>query len=123
MIQDKNEIGRAKSEIKSIISGEPQSILDTTLLSQQLGISEDSILDSLIELQKVKLVQPIFFWECTNGFGTSREAFDIREFPEHIRCDRCGEVHWFSQDQIEVHFVPDTHSDPIYTEEGSGISS
>jgi hypothetical protein len=86
-------------------------LLDVEILKQQLGVDAEieEISRSVIELTARDALSTVFFWMCSQGWGATLERKNIRDFPDAIECERCGQVHYFSQEDVQVHFLPTDH--------------
>lgn len=109
------------SELESILvrhlRQDPEAVVDDDIVVQELRSvpqlaeiprerQRELAHRLLLELVSLEALKTVFLWICANGLGTTREAEDITSFPSVVFCERCGEEHFFSDEEIEVHFLP-----------------
>lgn len=84
---------------------DPAAVIDDDVLQLQTHDSLEQIHHILVLCQAEGLVRPVVFWRCPNGFGTTKEADHVGDLPQQIECDRCGQTHWYSAQDVEIRFV------------------
>jgi len=93
-------------ELVKTLREDPNALIDGDILTQQLGVDSKHVFALLLELVAQHDLRRMYFWLCSRGRGSTMESEDIQTFPDWIECDRCGDVHYFSQNDIEIHFLP-----------------
>jgi hypothetical protein len=99
-------ITELETEFAKTLHEDPNSVFDGDILTQQLHVDRHSVFVLLLELVAQQELRRMYFWVCSQGRGSAMESEDLTAFPDWIECDRCGTVHYFSQDEIEIHFLP-----------------
>ena len=109
------------SEMETILARtlrkDPEAVIDDRVVVQELRSApqlakmprdqqQDVAEKLLLELVSIRALRTVFLWICANGFGTVRETETLSAFPSFIFCERCGEAHPFSRQEVEVHFLP-----------------
>ncbi len=97
-------VGRIEQGLARILSGDPSAILNEELLGVPPRDYERTR-TLLLELVAARVLKLLFVWRCPNGNGTTWEAEALASLPDSVECDRCGDRHWLSEDDVEVHFV------------------
>lgn len=93
-----------RRQLATTLSADEHAVIDDDILVQQLAADRHLVHELLITLVKLDVLKPLLLWKCPNGAGTSQEAENISDFPTSIECERCGNFHAFSSDDIEVCF-------------------
>lgn len=91
--------------IKGLVRESPDAIIDEFIVAQELDIAEPAIQRLLVELVGAHQLDTVFLWLCPMGRGTAREELKLASFPERLECSRCGDEHWFHQNNIQVRFI------------------
>ena len=91
-------------KLAETLGGDCGAVIDDRILVQQLSADSEVIKELLTELVRLDSLRTLLLWNCPNGRGTSGEAEHVAEFPQWIECDRCGQVHAFNSEHIEVRF-------------------
>jgi|GEM_PF-3753488 hypothetical protein len=99
-------ISNLEAEMANTLKRDPNAIIDGEILTQQLNVESRKIFTLLLELVAQHELHRLYLWLCPKGEGTAMESTDLQSFPEWIECDRCSDIHYFNQDDIEIHFLP-----------------
>jgi hypothetical protein len=99
------EIARLESAVVSILRDDPAAVVDDVFLTQTIRIDRRLLRELLVELVARELLVFRAFWKCPNGLGVTMEAANAREFPSVIECSQCGQIHYFSDRDLEVRFL------------------
>ena len=99
-------ISGLEAELANTLRVDPNAVIDGDILTQRLRVDARNVFALLLELVAQQELRRIYFWLCSKGRGSVMESEDLQSFPDWIECDRCGETHYFTQDDVEVHFLP-----------------
>lgn len=91
-------------QLAMTLSDNDRAVIDDEILVQQLCADRRIVHELLVLLVKLNALRTLLLWKCPNGLGTSQEAENISDFPRSLVCDRCGDIHTFSSEDIEVCF-------------------
>ena len=86
------------------LSYDEHAVIEDDILVQQLSADRRMIHELLVLLVKLNSLRTLLLWKCPNGGGTAQEAENISDFPKSVECERCGHLHSFSSEDIEVCF-------------------
>jgi hypothetical protein len=98
-------VTRLRDQIIHTLSVDPHAVIDDRILSQQLQTGIEFVRELLVELVALYALETRLFWLCPNGRGTVLEEPRIEDFPLSIECERCGQLHSFRREQVDVRFV------------------
>lgn len=87
------------------ISNHRGSIIDERSVAQMTGVPRERVEPLLVELVRAEALRTVFLWECPNAGGTAWYGDDIREAPAIVNCPQCLRPHFFSEGDVDVHFV------------------
>jgi hypothetical protein len=99
-------IGALEKEMSRLLMRDPRALLDEDVFGATLKSGSERIGRMLVELAAEEVIQPVFLWICPTSGGTVMEVADPKKFPDHAECDRCGELHLLSAEDVEVQFLP-----------------
>lgn len=102
---DLQQINLLEQAVVSMLQEDPESVVDDRYLNQTLRLERRFVHQALLTLVAKGLLAVKAFWLCPNGYGTTKEADHVREFPSVVSCPRCGQEHWLSEANIQLHFV------------------
>ena len=81
------------------------AVIDERIVSATLGVPRDSMEPFLVELVKVQVLTLEYFWICNHTGSTVWNGTDLTTVPSWVRCEECDDLHFYSEQQIEVHFI------------------
>jgi hypothetical protein len=87
------------------IASHSGAVIDERSLAQMLGVRRERVEPLLVELVGAEALDTIFFWECPDAGGTAWYGSDLAVAPSWIECPQCLKAHFFSEADVEVHFV------------------
>lgn len=87
------------------ISSHRGSVIDERSVAQMIGVARERVEPLLVELVREEALRTVFLWECPDAGGTAWHGDDIREAPAIVECPQCLKPHFFSEADVEVHFV------------------
>jgi hypothetical protein len=99
-------ITQLEAEMTNTLRRDPNAVIDGDILTAQLNVDSRDVLRLLLELVAEHELIRRYFWICPEGRGSLFESENIQEFPDWLDCDRCSKVHYFNQNDVEVHFLP-----------------
>ena len=97
-------VEQLEREITRTLSRDSSAVIDDEILTQQLSVELQLVQTLLVELVASHALRTLVLWRCPNGQGTTREAEDLKDFPELVEC-QCGQVHRFKREDVEVCFL------------------
>jgi hypothetical protein len=83
----------------------PDAVVDERSIAQLLHERREVIEPLLVDLVKFGALRTMFFWICPATGGTIWQGNYIQEAPTWIRCEECRQEHFFSEQDVEVHFL------------------
>ena len=97
-------IKRVRKTLASTLRENPEAIIETERVAQQTQLSPETAERLIQEFVNIGCLRTLYLWKCLNGVGTSKEAHAKHEFGSKVECDRCGDVHYYSEGNIEEVF-------------------
>ena len=97
-------IAALRRQLATTLSADVHAVIDDDILVQQLAADKRLVHELLVTLVKLEVLKTLLLWKCPNGGGTFQEAENISDFPPALACDRCGNLHTFSSEDIDVCF-------------------
>jgi hypothetical protein len=96
-------LDKLESELREIAL--QNGVMDERSLAQTLGADRDRIENYLVELSAYGTLTVVLFWLCPHTGGTAWFGDDLVTAPTWISCPECNTEHFFSERDVEVHFV------------------
>jgi hypothetical protein len=90
------------------ISSNRGTVIDERSVAQMIGVARECVEPLLVELVREEALRTVFFWDCPDAGGTAWYGDDIRDAPSILDCPQCSKQHFFSEADVEVHFVSAT---------------
>jgi hypothetical protein len=87
------------------IGSDRGAVIDERSVAQMMGVSRERVEPLLVELVREDALRTVFFWECPDAGGTAWYGEVIAEAPSIVDCPQCLKPHFFSEADVEVHFV------------------
>lgn len=83
----------------------PHAVIDERIVSATVGVPRGATDTFLVEMVKLNILSPEYFWICPHTGTTIWNGSDLTAVPPWIRCDACDNVHFYSEQDIELHFI------------------
>jgi hypothetical protein len=87
------------------VGHEPHVVIDERIICATLKVPRGSMEQFLVELVKLRVLRPEFFWVCPRTGGTVWNGNDLTQVPSWIMCEECGDVHFYAESDIRADFV------------------
>jgi hypothetical protein len=87
------------------ISSDRGAVIDERSVAQLIGVARERVEPLLVELVHEDALRTVFLWDCPDAGGTAWYGDEIRDAPAILDCQQCLRPHFFSEADIEVHFV------------------
>jgi hypothetical protein len=85
---------------------DPAAVIDDSVLYEETHLDVRTIRRLLILLEASEALTSVIFWKCPNTGATLAEASVLSELPHSLpHCEHCGQTHYLSQRDLEIHFV------------------
>jgi hypothetical protein len=81
------------------------AVIDERSVAQMIGVRRERVEPLLVELVHEEALRTVFLWDCPDAGGTAWYGDDIAAAPAILDCRQCLKPHFFSEADIEVHFV------------------
>lgn len=81
------------------------AVIDERSVAQMVGVPRERVEPLLVELVHEEALRTTFFWDCPEAGGTAWYGEHIGEAPAILDCPQCLKRHFFSESDIDVHFI------------------
>ena len=99
------QVAAIEQAIGRMLSADPHAVIDDKILRQVTNVESRTVEEFLAELVQWNALSEVWLWECPTTRGAVMEAKSYASFPDVIECDKCGERHYFAEDDTSVFFL------------------